>query len=296
VRPSRGFAARELGFHAVTSARHLAELVLAEGFPLVVKPVDSRGARGVLRLTPGVDLDWAYEVACRESPTGRVMLERFLSGPQFSTESLIVDAAAYTPGFADRNYEFIERYAPYIIENGGALPSRISAEMRAEVEALIARAAASMGVVNGVVKGDVVVNDGRPSIIEIAARLSCGYFCTHEIPLSTGVDFVGAAIRLALGEPIDPEELVPRFLRGVAQRWVFPPPGRVVRIRGATEARDRPEIALCEIRAAEGDVVKPVSSHVTRAGVVVATGASAEAAEQNAQAAVAAIRIETVSP
>jgi len=87
---------------------------------------------------------------------------------------------------------------------------------------------------------------------------------------------------------------VPRFERGVAQRWVFPSPGRVVRIRGVEEVRDRPDVALCEIRAKEGEVVPSVSSHVTRARVVVATGTNATAAERNAEAAVAAIRIETV--
>ena len=34
-------------------------------------------------------------------------------------------AAAITPGFSDRNYELLERYAPYFIENGGDLPSHL---------------------------------------------------------------------------------------------------------------------------------------------------------------------------
>ena len=110
-------------FSPVRSAAHLRELVAAQGLPLVIKPVDSRGSRGVLRLTPDVDLDWAYGVALGHSPTGRVMLERFLPGPQVSTESLVVDGVAYTPGFSDRNYEYLERYAPHIIEDGGQLPS-----------------------------------------------------------------------------------------------------------------------------------------------------------------------------
>ncbi|MBV5272512.1 MAG: hypothetical protein JZU52_02340, partial [Lamprocystis purpurea] len=112
-------------FSPVDSAKHLRHLVASEGFPLVVKPVDSRGARGVLRLTGDVDLDWAYATAKTHSPTGRVMVERFLPGPQVSTESLVVDGVAYTPGFSDRNYEYLERYSPHIIENGGQLPSHL---------------------------------------------------------------------------------------------------------------------------------------------------------------------------
>ncbi len=114
-------------FSPVSAAEQLHELVATQGLPLVIKPVDSRGSRGVLRLTPEVDLDWAYEVARGQSPTGRVMLERFLPGPQVSTESLVIEGQACTPGFSDRNYEYLERYAPHIIENGGQLPSHLDA-------------------------------------------------------------------------------------------------------------------------------------------------------------------------
>ena len=60
-----------------------------------------------------------------------------------------------------------------------------------------------MGVTEGTVKGDIVVHDGEPYVIELAARLSGGFFCTREIPLNTGVDFIGAAIKVALGEAVE---------------------------------------------------------------------------------------------
>ena len=101
----------------------------------------------------------------------------------------------------------------------------------------MARAAAALGVTNGTVKGDIVVHNGEPYVIELAARLSGGFFCTREIPLNTGVDFIGAAIRIALGEPVAAEELSPRHFTPVIQRYAFPKPGRVVSIAGAEEAR-----------------------------------------------------------
>jgi len=62
-------------------------------------------------------------------------------------------------------------------------------------------------IVGATVKGDIVVHKGEPYVIELAARLSGGFFCTREIPLNTGVDFIGCAIRVALGERIAAEEL-----------------------------------------------------------------------------------------
>jgi biotin carboxylase len=280
-------------FSPVESADHLRRIVTERGLPLVLKPVDSRGARGVLRLAHDVDLAWAYSLSLSHSPTGRVMVEQFLSGPQVSTESLVIDSIAHTPGFADRNYEYLEKYAPHIIENGGQLPSHLSQETQRAVKELVQKAALSLGIRDGVVKGDIVVFDGRPFVIELAARLSGGYFCTHEIPLNTGVDFVRHAIRMALGEKPSPSDLEPRFNRAVVQRYLFPKPGRVVSISGVDEVSAQPEIALCEIRVAPGDVIGPVDSHPARAGVVIATSDNVESALEKATRAIDTIKIET---
>ena len=282
-------------FSLVESAAMLKEIVISRGFPLVIKPVDSRGARGVLRLTEAVDLNWAYEFSASQSPSGRVMVEEFLDGPQISTESIVLEGVAYTPGLADRNYEFLEKFAPHIIENGGDLPTQLLASEQRSICNLIQQAASSMGVVNGVVKGDVIMHEGKPFIIELAARLSGGYFCTHEIPLSTGVDFVGCAIRLAIDERVSPHELVPRYQRCISQRYLFPRPGRVVGIAGAEDVFERPGIVFCQVRLKIGDLVGPVDSHPARAGLVMAMGESRRQAIERTEAAIRSIEIETAS-
>ena len=280
-------------FHAVESREDLHELIGELGLPAVLKPVDSRGARGVLLLAEGVDLDWAYAVSCEQSPSGRLLLEQYLEGPQISTESLVVEGHAHTIGVADRNYRQLRRFAPFMIEDGGELPSALLPDELDAVRAIVQHATESLGITDGVVKGDIVLSAGRPFVIEIAPRLSGGYLCTYEIPLSTGVDFVGAAIRIALGDRILPDELVVGAQRGVAQRWLFPPPGRVLRVAGHEEVARRPEVAFCEVRVAVGDEVDRVDSHPARAGVVIATGASREQAIDNAERAVADVVIET---
>ena len=199
--------------------------MLERGLSLVVKPVDSRGGRGVQRMNAGRDAETAFAEAKAQSPTGRVMVEAYLDGPQISTESILLNGVGYTPGFSDRNYEFLERFAPFFVENGGDLPSHVASAVRADVEATVTAAAKALGIANHNYKGDMVVHRGKAHVIELAARLSGGYFCTREIPLSSGVDFVGATIRLALGEAVAPADLTPRFERPIVQRYVFPPPG-----------------------------------------------------------------------
>ncbi len=284
----------------------------------VLKPIDSRGARGVIQITDKTICNFHkvtsiktdkyaaisqcsensllndfFELSKSYSTKGKVMVEQFLDGPQVSTESIVIDGMAYTVGFSDRNYEFLQKYSPHIIENGGELPSVLPQAQQQEVYELIQQAATSMGIVNGVVKGDIVVSGGKPYIIELAARLSGGYFCSHEIPLNTGVDFVGCAIRMALGKKIDPLELKAKFKRGVAQRYLFPEPGRVVDISGVDDVMSRSEVAFCEIRVKKGDIVAKTDSHPARAGLVITCCDTREEAIERAEAAVASIRIKT---
>lgn len=279
-------------YRAVSCAQDLEHAVRELGYPIVVKPVDSRGARGVLRFTRATDLNGAYQIALAQSPTQRVMVERFLPGPQVSTESLVLDGVAYTPGFSDRNYEYLERFAPHIIENGGDLPSLLPLAVQNTVRTVIQRAAASLGVRNGVIKGDIVVSEGEVYVIEVAARLSGGYFCTHEIPLNTGVDFVGAAIRLALGETIKPTELLPKFQHYVCQRYWFANPGTVTGIAGVEAARGLPGVQLLELNVRPGQRIGPVNAHPARAGVVICTGDTRERALARALTAINTVQIE----
>ena len=280
-------------YSAVSDAEELSDLVASDRGPLIVKPVDSRGARGVLRLLPGVDLDWAYATAAAASPTGRVMVEAYVPGPQISTESAVVAGRTFTPGCADRNYKLLDRFAPFVIEDGGELPSRLSERDRAEVDAVVGDAAAALGVRYGTVKGDLVLGPDGPVVIELAVRLSGGFFCSHHIPLATGVNFVGAAIRLALGEAPSAADLTPRWSKGVAQRYFFPQPGIVEAIEGVDAVAASEGIAFLEMRTAPGAQIVPVTSHVCRAGVVIAVADDRDTAVARAEAAAARVRIIT---
>jgi len=279
-------------FSAVESAAHLAQL-RGERTHLVVKPADSRGSRGVVRLTQKTETEWAFDQAQAISPSGRVMAEAYLEGPQVSTESIFAAGRLETPGFSDRNYEYLERFAPYFIENGGDLPSHLPADIQEDVKATVAQAAEALGFKHGTVKGDVVVHQGRAYIIELAPRLSGGYFCTLEIPLNTGVDFVGCAIRAALGDPIVPAEVTPRFNRPVVQRYVFPDAGRILSLDGVEAARALPGIEHVIVSRKIGDVTHTTKDTTSRMAMVIATGAGIAEARERAQTATQIIRVAT---
>ncbi|MBW1956884.1 MAG: ATP-grasp domain-containing protein, partial [Deltaproteobacteria bacterium] len=194
-------------FQAVDSPREVEKIIRERDRIMVLKPADSRGARGVIRMTPDIDAAWAFAQSQNYSPTRRVMIEDWVEGQQISTESILCGGRVVTPGLADRNYEWLERFRPYVIEDGGDLPARLSLTERAELDDLILGLAEAFEIDHWTLKGDVVWTSKGPLIIEAALRLSGGYFCSHTAPLCSGVDVVSAAIRLALGEALEWDRL-----------------------------------------------------------------------------------------
>jgi biotin carboxylase len=281
-------------YQEIYSAKELKVSTKLFGFPLVVKPVDSRGARGVLKVTKDIDIEWAYASSKSFSPSGRVMIEEYMQGPQISTESLVVNGNVFTIGFSDRNYEFLEKYAPNMIENGGDLPSHLKKSEQSLICHSVERTAKALNIYNGVIKGDMVLSNGNPYIIEVAARLSGGYFCSHEIPLNTGVDFVGNAIKIALGEEVKKSELEVNSNNAISQRYFFPKPGRVVKIEIPEWIKLKTTVIMCEIRVKVGDIIPKATQHPARAGVVICTGNDLEEAKQLVKKVINEVLIETV--
>ena len=262
-------------------------------YPFIIKPVDSRGARGVLKVTNNIDLGWAYLHAKSFSPSGRVLIEQYLEGPQVSTEALVINEKVFNIGFSDRNYEFLEKYAPFIIENGGDLPSHLNKNEQNLILKTFEKTAKALKIKNGVLKGDMVLSKGDPYIIEVAARLSGGYFCSHEIPLNTGVDFVGNAIMIALGNKINEKELIKKINKPVCQRYFFPKPGKVVNISIPKWINNNKQIKLFEIRVKLGDIIPEPTDHPARAGVVICVGETSNEAKKITEKVIKEVFIET---
>ncbi|MAT63707.1 MAG: hypothetical protein CL881_07915 [Dehalococcoidia bacterium] len=261
-------------YHEIKSFAEFNNIINTWDYPLIIKPVDSRGARGVLRLVPGVDLDWAWNYSLKNSPSGRVMIERYLDGVQLSTESIIVKSKCYTCGYSDRNYEYLDRYAPHIIENGSDMPTIFSKHVKKRIDETIKMGAESLGIKNGIIKGDIVISDNEVKVIELATRLSGGYFSTNMIPSSTGIDLIKEAIKISLGEKIRHKDLLPKHNKYISQRYIFPNAGVIKKIKGIKKLKNNSSLKFFNIHAKVGQEIGKITSHPSRAGMVIAEGTS----------------------
>jgi len=280
-------------FSLVKSVSELCSIISERGLPLVIKPVDSRGARGVIRITKSIDLEWAFEYAKSFSPTSRVMVEEFLEGQQYSTESVIMDEKNITLGFSERNYEFLEELSPYIIENGGQQPAKIDKKELDSIVNLVEKSSQILGISNATSKGDVVMSKEGPKIIEIAPRLSGGYFSSDQIPLVTGINIIEIAIRLSLGEKINKNKLLFSHQKAVAIRYFFPKPGKITSISNIDSFKNESWVHKLNLFFGVGDVLEKVTDHTKRCGFVITSGNTRDEAVERARTVVENVQILT---
>lgn len=265
-----------------------AEITQVAGWPAwgaIVKPVDSRGARGVIWSRSNVDLYRAFRYAKAHSPTGRVMVEFYTDGPQLSTESTIVDGRALFTAVALRNYEGMEVHYPHLIENGFDMPYGDGA-LLAEVNDVIERGCAALGWTTLTCKADLIVHQGAVVILELAARLSGGFLSTHGTALAYGYDLVGDAIRIALGQPLY-VAAGGATSQCVSQRYVFAAADDIG--RRVISVPEPPADVFATFAVRPGDVLRPVTDHGARLGQALATGSTPEQARALAEQAVAAM-------
>jgi biotin carboxylase len=277
-------------FARVSTLADLQAFIARAGCPIVIKPVDNSGARGVQRLTAEMDIAAAFDYARGFSYSGEVIAEKFVTGLQISTEGLMHDNVFYCTGFADRNYARLDDAVPFMVEDGGDIPTVLSDADKRAVEIEFEKAARALGIDWGPAKGDMIFgDDGKPYVIEIAARLSGGNFCYDKVPWSTGVDIVDILVDMAVGNEVDPARFTPTRNLATSQRYFFPAPGIIREIRGLPAAEGAAHIRKVDVWARPGDTVATLENHPSRVGYVISCAPTRSEAVAAAQAAIAGV-------
>lgn len=254
----------------VARARELAH-------PVVVKPVDAQGSRGVARCTdPGV-LGEAVAEAAPYSYTGRVMVEQEILGRHLSVEAVIDDGRAAFVGISLRRLT----PAPRAITTEHAMPAPLTPGLEEQVRRLVDRVCAVVDYRCGPLMLDLVVDeDDRVRIVELGARVG-GDPLGELVRLSYGVDTVEQAVRIAVGMPVQATAHDER--RGAVGRIILPEvSGTVGEVTGHADACGIPGVEHVRIGVEAGDTVKGGDCLADQLGYVLATAPDVPTARRRA--------------
>lgn len=248
----------------------------------VVKPADNAASRGVELLDAGADEDAMrrqYAYSKGYSRGGTVMVEEYMTGPEVSVESLIVDGKVDILAITDK----IVTPLPFFVELGHTEQSRLPEAVKAQIRTVTEQAIHAIGIRQGCSHAELKITPEGPKIVEIAARLGGDQITSRLVPLATGVDMVDNSILLALHRPVDNTR---RWDRGSAIRFFQTErEGTLRQIRQAADVAGMPGVEEVAFYVKPGDTVGPLRSSNDRLGHVITSGATAQQAADYADAA-----------
>lgn len=261
------------------------------GYPLVIKPSDNMGGRGVRKLEDEDDFDVGFEMAKKNSTRGELIIEEYMDGEEFSTDSLLFDGELIHRVIADR---IIEK-EPYFIETGHVLPSQHPEDVQAQVLELAEQAAYALGITVGAAKGDVKLTKDGPKMVEMAARLSGGFMSGWTYPLATDRSIIRYALKIAVG--IKPGiELDPTHRRVAMEKAIIPDAGEIREINGIETVNQMDGVADLSINFEIGDEVHKPKSNLDKPANVIVTGQNFEEAKNIAERASQALEFVVGPP
>lgn len=171
-------------------------------WPVIVKPTDSAGSKGVTRVDRQEDLEAALKVALEHSLSGRVIVEEFIEKQGCSSDSdcFSVDGQLKFVSFSAQRFDE-DAPNPYT-PSAYSWPSTFTKEQEAELTSEIQRLLTLLGMRTSIYNIETRVGvNGKPYIMEVSPR-GGGNRLAEMVRFATGVDLITNAVRAAVGEEV----------------------------------------------------------------------------------------------
>ena len=171
-------------------------------YPLIVKPTDRSGSRGVEKMNSPEELSSAIERAQNESFEHKAIVEEFVTGREISVESISYQGTHYILQITDK----VTTGAPFFVELEHHQPSSLPYEIKEEVKKIVLNALDSLHIQFGASHSELkITEDGDIKVIEIGARMGGDFIGSNLVKLSTGYDFLEGVVKVAMGNFVKPE-------------------------------------------------------------------------------------------
>ena len=171
-------------------------------FPLIVKPTDRSGSRGVEKVLDPVQLEEAISRARKESFEHKAVIEEFVTGREISVESISYQGKHHILQITDK----VTTGSPFFVELEHHQPSSLPEDIKAKVRAIVVNALNALHIQYGASHSELkITEDGDIRVIEIGARMGGDFIGSDLVKLSTGYDFLKGVIDVAFGEFDEPK-------------------------------------------------------------------------------------------
>ncbi len=174
-----------------------------EGFryPVIIKPVDRSGSRGVKKVETPFQIKDAVKYAISESFIGNAIIEEFIEGKEFSVETISWEGVHYILAITEK----VTTGAPHFVELSHHQPSSLPKFVQEQIKIETQKVLDSLNIKFGAGHTEFKITDKNEIfVIEVGARMGGDFIGSHMVQLSTGYDFVKGVIDVALNQFTEP--------------------------------------------------------------------------------------------
>lgn len=168
-------------------------------FPVICKPRDNSGSRGVKLCRNIEELQECINEALQYSRMDTVLVEEFIEGQEYSIEALHYDGKSEVIQFTEKRTTPF----PYNVELGHVQPANLTYEQKDSIRDIIVKIASCMNFVNCSSHTELKINERGIFVIETSPRLGGDYITSTLTPLSTGVNIEEQLINISIGRYVD---------------------------------------------------------------------------------------------
>lgn len=171
-------------------------------WPVIVKPTDSAGSKGVSRVDRFEDLKPALEDAFEHSISGRVIVEEFIEkqGCSSDSDSFSLDGGLVFTSFSAQRFDrdATNEYVPAAYSWPSTFTDDQEAYLKSELQRLLTLLHMQTSVYNIETR---IGTNGKPYIMEVSPR-GGGNRLAEMARMGTGVDIITACVRAAVGDSV----------------------------------------------------------------------------------------------
>lgn len=241
-------------------------------YPVIVKPRDNSGSRGVKYCNDEAEVVKAWKEAMLYTHKSSVLVEEYIDGNEYSIENVHWRGKSYVVQFTEKRIT----ECPYNVELGHIQPADISEDVQQEIRTIIQNVAEALNFTNCCSHTELKISSHGIKVIETSPRLGGDFITSHLTPLSTGINMEDLLLKLSLGEDIQEEELKSQNVLFSGIHFFQLPEGAINEIGNLDEMLSVPGTLLYKFELKRGEVIHQITSSLNRYGYVLIQSTSRE--------------------
>lgn len=251
-------------------------------FPVVVKPLDSQGQRGVYKLDSVNDIKAVFNDVLSFSREKEILAEEYYPSDEITVSGWVHKLKPYLLTVTDRicysNYPHI---GICIAHN---FPSRFLDKYHNEIMHISEKIVQAFNIHEGPVYFQMLLGGQGIMVNEIACRIG-GAYEDEFIPIVTGIDILDILIEASLGNNYDVAALqdykMSKNSKLLTVKMIFASPCTIKSMNDMESLRQLPGVVHAKYNFKPGYAIKSIENATARAGYVIITGDSPTVLEEN---------------